>query len=102
MAQDEQINPKMLVWARETAGLSVEEAADKLGLKDMARARGVDKLRALEAGQRTPSRAQLLKPAVYRRPLIAFYLPEPPRREQRGEVFRAITNARARSASSIS
>ena len=92
MAQDEQINPKMLLWARETAGLSVEEAADKLGLKDTARARGIDKLRALEAGDRTPSRTQLLKAAaVYRRPLIAFYLPEPPRRGQRGEDFRAVT-----------
>jgi Zn-dependent peptidase ImmA (M78 family) len=92
MAQDEQINPKILLWARETAGLSLEEAADKLGLKDTARARGVDKLRALEAGQRTPSRTQLLKAAaVYRRPLIAFYLPDPPRRGQRGEDFRAVT-----------
>lgn len=94
MAQDEQINSKMLLWARETAGLSVEEAADKLGLKDTARARGVDKLRALEAGQRTPSRTQLLRAAtVYRRPLIAFYLPEPPRRGQRGEDFRTVTGS---------
>ena len=92
MAQDEQINPKMLLWARETAGLSVEEAADKLGLKDTAKARGIDKLRALEAGERTPSRTQLLKAAAaYRRPLIAFYLPEPPRRGQRGEDFRTVT-----------
>jgi Zn-dependent peptidase ImmA (M78 family)/transcriptional regulator with XRE-family HTH domain len=94
MAQGEQINPKMLFWGRETAGLSIEEAAEKLGLKDTAKARGVDKLRALEAGERSPSRTQLLRAAAaYRRPLIAFYLPEPPRRGQRGEDFRTVSGA---------
>ena len=89
MAQDEQINPRMLTWARETAGFSVEEAAEKLGLTDTAKASAVDKLRALEAGARAPSQAQLIKAAAaYRRPLIAFYLPEPPKRGPRGEDFR--------------
>ena len=41
-----------LTWARETAGLSVEEAAGKLGLRDSAKATAVEKLRALEEGQR--------------------------------------------------
>lgn len=92
MAQDEQINHRMFLWGRETAGLSIEEAAEKLGLKDTAKARAVDKLRALEAGERAPSRTQLLRAvAAYRRPLIAFYLPEPPRRGQRGEDFRTAT-----------
>src|SRR5436309_3271357 len=76
MAQGEQINPRMLLWGRETAGLSIEEAAEKLGLKDTVRRRAVDKLRALEAGERAPSRTQLGRAAVaYHRPLIAFYLP---------------------------
>jgi hypothetical protein len=34
MAQIENINPRMLSWAREAAGLTVAEAAKKLGLKD--------------------------------------------------------------------
>jgi Zn-dependent peptidase ImmA (M78 family) len=94
MAQGEQINPRMLFWGRETAGLSIEQAAEKLGLKDTTKARAVDKLRALEAGERAPSQTQLLRAAAaYRRPLIAFYLPEPPRRGQRGEDFRTVTGA---------
>jgi hypothetical protein len=32
-----QVNPEILVWARETAGLSIEVAAKKLGFKDAAR-----------------------------------------------------------------
>ncbi len=93
MAQAVRINPRLLSWARETAGLSLEEAAEKLGLKDTAKASAADKLRALEAGK-PPSSAQLQKAAaVYRRPLISFYLPEPPRRGDRGEDFRTVTGA---------
>src|SRR6516162_10619699 len=94
MSRGEQINPRMLSWGRETAGLSIEEAAEKLGLRDTAKARATDKLRALEAGERALSQTLLLKAATaYRRPLIAFYLPEPPRRGQCGEDFRTTTGA---------
>jgi len=92
MVQTVQINPRMLSWARETAGLSLEEAAEKLGLKDSAKASAAEKLRALEAGERAPSETRLQKAvSVYRRPLISFYLPEPPRRGERGEDFRTVT-----------
>ena len=37
MAQAAQINPRILSWARETAGLSLEEAAAKLGLTNTTR-----------------------------------------------------------------
>jgi len=94
MAQGEQINPRMLAWARETAGLSVEEAAEKLGLTNSTRISAVDKLRTLEAGERAPRQSQLLKAvAAYRRPMIAFYLPEPPTRAERGEDFRTASGA---------
>ncbi len=93
MAQAVQINPRMLSWARETAGLSLVEAAEKLGLRDTTKASASEKLRALEAGERAPSEAQLQKIAgVYRRPLISFYLPEPPQRGERGEDFRTVTS----------
>jgi len=89
MVQAEEINPRILAWARETAGLSVEEAAEKLGLTSSARSSAAEKLRALEAGQRAPTPQQLLRAsALYRRPLIAFYLDEPPGRGDRGEDFR--------------
>lgn len=93
MSEAVQINPRLLTWARETAGLSIEEAAEKLGLKDTARFSGADKLRAIEAGTSPLSETRLQKAAaVYRRPLIAFYLPEPPARGERGEDFRTVAS----------
>jgi Zn-dependent peptidase ImmA (M78 family) len=94
MPHAEQINPGMLTWARETAGLSVEEAAEKLGLKDSAKATAVEKLLALEAGQSGPGQTTLLKAvSAYRRPLIAFYMAEPPKRGDRGEDFRTVSGS---------
>jgi Zn-dependent peptidase ImmA (M78 family) len=89
MRQTEDINPRILTWARETAGLTVEEAADKLALGSSERATAASKLSALESGDRSPTSAQLQKAAaLYKRPLITFYMPEPPQRGDRGEDFR--------------
>ena len=54
MGPSERINPDILKWARETAGLSLAEAAEKLGLKDTAKATAVEKLHKLETGERRP------------------------------------------------
>lgn len=89
MATTELISPRVLAWARESAGFTVEEAAEKLALGNSARASAVDKLSELESGQRHPTSAQLLKAAaLYKRPLVAFYLAEPPAKAERGEDFR--------------
>jgi Zn-dependent peptidase ImmA (M78 family)/transcriptional regulator with XRE-family HTH domain len=94
MAEHEQINPRILAWARETAGLSLEEAAQKLGLASTGRTTGAEKLAALEAGERAPTPQQLQRAAsVYRRPLVVFYLAEPPGRGERGEDFRTTSDA---------
>jgi Zn-dependent peptidase ImmA (M78 family) len=94
MPNAEQINPRILMWARETAGLSLEEAADKLGLATSSRSTAAEKLEALETGERAPTAPQLHRAAMlYRRPLIAFYLAEPPRRGERGEDFRTTPGA---------
>ena len=83
------VNPEILVWARETAGLAPEAAARKLGLRDSRRVSAVDKLAALELGEAEPTRPQLVRMAQqYRRPLLAFYLPEPPAKGERGTDFR--------------
>ena len=90
MDQGEHINPEVLKWARETAGLTVAEAAEKLGLKDSAKASAVEKLQGLEDGKRDVAETTLQKAAsLYRRPLIAFYLAAPPARGERGEDFRS-------------
>ena len=61
------INPDLLVWARKTAGYSVEAAAGKLGLKP-------DKLDTIERGSAPPSFAQIEKAAdVYMRPLTVSF-----------------------------
>lgn len=85
------LNPKILSWARETAGLSLEEAAQAVGINDARGITGAERLRALEAGEGTPSRPVLLKMAKrYRRPLVIFYLKEAPVKGDRGEDFRQV------------
>lgn len=80
------VNPDILIWARETAGLSKEEAAKKLGLS------GPDRLQALETGERDPSRRQLVKMSEkYHRPLLTFYLSDPPQESDKGQDFRTLT-----------
>ena len=83
------VNPEILVWARETSGLTQEEAAKKLGLRDSSISTAKEKLEAIEDGQKEPSRFQLLKMAgQYRRPLLTFYLSKPPQQSKRGADFR--------------
>jgi Zn-dependent peptidase ImmA (M78 family)/DNA-binding XRE family transcriptional regulator len=66
------VEPPLLVWARERAALSPQEAAAKIGVE-------VEKLTAWEAGDAQLSIPQLKKLAeIYKRPLSVFFLPEPP------------------------
>jgi len=66
------IDPRLLVWARESAGLPVELAAKRVGVDS-------ERLLAWEHGDDRPSIPQLRKSAaVYKRPLAVFFLPEPP------------------------
>ncbi|HEX2526769.1 MAG TPA: XRE family transcriptional regulator [Geminicoccus sp.] len=83
------IQPGILKWAREKAGLSQAEAARKLDLKDGRRGAGSEQITALEEGMAQVTRPLLLKMVkVYRRPLLTFYLKEPPREGERGQDFR--------------
>jgi Zn-dependent peptidase ImmA (M78 family)/transcriptional regulator with XRE-family HTH domain len=91
MARAHNINPAILGWARESAGLSLEEAADRLGLTSSDRQTAIEKLQELESGEKFPTRAQLTKIAsAYRRPLLTFYMTQPPIRGERGEDFRTL------------
>jgi len=85
------VKPEILVWARETAGLSLEEAAHRLGIKEARGVAGEDRLAALERGEAAVSRPVLIKMSKqYRRPLLTFYLSAPPQRGDRGEDFRTL------------
>ena len=83
------LNPEIFRWARETAGLSVEDAASGLGIAHS------DKLLSIESGNETVSRAILLKMVKqYRRSLLTFYLSAPPEKGDRGEDFRTVVENR--------
>lgn len=76
------VNPKILVWARETAGLTIEEAAAKISLNKY-------KLEKIEQGRDILTRPILLKMAKqYRRPAVTFYLKEIPVESNYGTDFR--------------
>jgi hypothetical protein len=59
MVETEQINPPILVWARETAGLSLEAAAEKLGLTSSSRSTA----EAVEMAVSHPKTAAARKPS---------------------------------------
>lgn len=83
-----EVNPKILTWAREAAGLSLDDAAHAVGFG------GADpaaRLAAMEAGELAPTRRQLGKMAVkYRRPILTFYLPQPPTAAPKAHDFRKL------------
>ncbi len=85
------VNPNILRWARETAGLTAQDAVKKLDINDTRSVAALDRLVAIETGKVTPSRPMLVKMAKqYRRPLLIFYLNDVPRRGDRGEDFRML------------
>lgn len=91
------VNHDILVWTREAAGFSLDEAAAKLTLSSSAKSSAAEKLAALESGEKAPTRNQLNDMArVYRRPLLTFYMAEPPRKAGRGHDFRQSPDARTR------
>lgn len=92
MSKSANINPAILVWARERAGLSVTDAAHQLGFKDSEKKTAAEKLAEFEAGEKLPTYPQLDKLAkLYRRPLITFYMAKPPAPANTGEDFRRPT-----------
>ena len=89
------VNHEILKWARETAGLSREEAVRKLSIRDAWGMKAVDRLAALESGAAEPTRPTLVKMAGhYRRPLLTFYLSTPPRIGDRDAGFRTLSSDR--------
>jgi Zn-dependent peptidase ImmA (M78 family) len=85
------MRPEILTWARETAGLSLDDAAQAVGLKEARGQRGWERLAALESGLEEAPRSLLIKMAkAYRRSLLVFYLNEPPLIGDRGQDFRTL------------
>lgn len=79
------VNPNILIWARETAGLTLKEAAKKLNVVEQS-------LKKIERGRKDPSHSMLLRMAnKYRRPLVTFYLEDIPIESNYGVDFRGLS-----------
>lgn len=78
------VEPKLLVWARVSAGFDIESAAKKAQVKP-------ERLESWERGEARPTIRQLRDLGrVYKRPIAVFYLPEPPREFQPIRDFRRL------------
>lgn len=67
-----EVNPALLVWAREQSGYPPELIAKRLGVKP-------ERLEAWERGERKPTVRQTQELAkYYHRPFGVFFLPQPP------------------------
>jgi Zn-dependent peptidase ImmA (M78 family) len=96
------VNPEILVWARETAGLTPDDAVRKLGIRDARGMSAADRLAALEKGEALPTRPMLVKMAKqYRRPLLTFYMSAPPRKGERGRDFRTLPEGHSGAAEAL-
>lgn len=85
------IRSEVLRWARETAGLSLEDAAHAIDLNAARGQSGAERLAALESGAEEPPRSLLVRMArAYRRSLLVFYLNAPPKTGDRGQDFRTL------------
>lgn len=85
------VNSDIIRWARETAGLTLEEATKKLQIHEARGVSAVDRLAALESGDDQPTRSLLRRmEKQYRRPLLTFYMTNPPRKGDRGQDFRTL------------
>ncbi len=79
-----EVEPAILAWARASAGMSIEEAAQSLQTKP-------ERVVEWEEGERHPSMAQLRKmAAAYKRLLSDFFLPEPPKEDPIPHDFRRL------------
>ena len=84
------VKPEVLKWARETAGLDLDEAAKKIYSSSKSSS-AVDKMRQLERGERQLTQRQLSMLAkAYHQPQVLFYLSEPPKDWHWGDDFRKV------------
>ena len=90
------VNPEILIWARETAGLTRKEAAEKLFQSASTRT-PEQRLANMESGKELPSRANLHAMAtLYYRPPLVFYLSQKPQEETPPIDFRANPSSNTR------
>jgi len=78
------IKPKILKWARETVGFNYEEVSKRVSVTP-------DTILKWESGEKNPTLVQLKKLSkVYKRPLAAFFLSEPPKEPPLPKDYRSL------------
>lgn len=87
------INPAVLRWAREQAGLSLDEAAQRAGIADTQKKTAGKRLEEWETGEETPARTQVANLAkTYFRPVLTFYMRAPPAQAEPIHDFRTLAD----------
>lgn len=88
MSETIPINPDVLKWARETAGLRVGDVVKKMKRKRVT----AETILSWENGEDSPSYPQLERIAyeIYKRPLALFFFPDPPEEESPKQSFRTL------------
>ena len=81
-------NPDVMKWARETAGMSIDDVVAKVKRKRVDAAT----VTAWEDGSKSPTYPQLERLAyeIYKRPLAIFFFPEPPEEVTPKQSFRTL------------
>ncbi|MBA3648647.1 MAG: ImmA/IrrE family metallo-endopeptidase [Chitinophagales bacterium] len=89
------IAPEVLFWARNSAGLSVEDCARSIGVDEV-------KVKRWEKGIETPSYVQLenLAYKAYKRPLAILFLSRPPKEKPIDQDFRNLSSREIKNLSS--
>ena len=84
------VTPEVLRWARESAGIRLEEVAEQLELKRVT----AETIQQWESGRGNLIYLQLEKLAkIYRRPVAIFFFPEPPEEPSLKRQFRSLPEA---------
>lgn len=82
------VTPEVLRWARETAGLSIDDVVAKINRKRVT----AETVSAWENGDDSPTYSQLERLAyeIYKRPLAIFFFPEHPDEVSPEQAFRTL------------
>jgi len=88
MTEGVPVNGDVLRWARETAGLNIDDVIEKIHRKGVT----YETVLAWEAEIESPTYAQLERLAyeIYKRPLAMFFFPEPPEEATPKQSFRTL------------
>ena len=79
------VTPEILLWARKTVGMSIEDVVHKLGQKRITS----DVIERWEKGEEMLFYSQLeILAKIYERPVAIFFFPEPLEEETPEQSFR--------------